>query len=104
MAFVIPDGRTGIRNTAMLRITQTDGHNNAALLRVEGSISGRNVRALRQVCRAARNGSAALVLDLGDVTYIDARGARYLRVLRQRGAVLRNSSTFVQETLKRVPC
>lgn len=92
----------------MLRVTRettVDGHDSVRL-RLEGQVTGLWVEEVRRTCHEAIgvNGRRAkpLVLDLADVSFIDADGVALFRELRARGAGLVNGSLFVMEQLKEV--
>jgi len=75
-------------------------------LRLEGQVAGPWVEELRRVCNEliAMNGDAAhpLVLDLTNVSFVDADGVALFRELTARLVSLTNCSVFVAEQLKEV--
>ena len=92
----------------MLRISRetTADNENEVLLRIEGQVTGLWVEEVRRTCYEAigvngRRGNP-LMLDLADVSFIDADGVALLRELAARGAGLVNGSLFVMEQLKEV--
>jgi anti-anti-sigma factor len=92
----------------MLRISRetTADNKDAVLLRLEGQVSGLWVEEVRRTCYEAigvngRRGNP-LVLDLTDVSFIDADGVALFRELAAHGADLVNGSLFVMEQLKEV--
>jgi ABC-type transporter Mla MlaB component len=68
-------------------------------LRLEGRIAGPWVEELARVTHTALVESPRVVLDLTDVTFVDASGVTLLRVLRGRQAEIRGSSGFVSSLL-----
>ena len=92
----------------MLRISHdtTPDDNEAVLFRLEGQVSGPWIQELRRVCNETLgdNGGAGqrLVLDLADVSFIDADGVALFRELTARHVKVTNSSLFVTEQLKEV--
>lgn len=93
----------------MLRITRArpaDANNDGPLLRLEGQVTGPWVEELRRVCnetiRLNGHGAHPLVLDLTDVSFIDADGVALFRKLTSRRVSLTNCSVFVAEQLKEV--
>jgi anti-anti-sigma factor len=92
----------------MLRISRetTADSEDRVLLRLEGQVTGLWVEEVRRTCDEAIdvNGrrNHPLVLDLADVSFIDADGVALLRELAARGADLVNGSLFVMEQLKEV--
>ena len=91
----------------MLRISrETTADTDAALLRLEGQVTGLWVEEVRRTCDEAigvnGRGGHPLVLDLTDVSFIDTDGVALLRELAARGADLVNGSLFVTEQLKGV--
>ena len=83
----------------MLRITPTDGESERTL-RLEGRLVDPWVGELLSTCREAASAERCLMLDLSGVTFVDAAGLACLRDLRERGAVLRGGSAFINELLK----
>ncbi len=75
-------------------------------LRLEGQVRGPWVVELRRVCAEAisSNGPVVprLVLDLRDVSFIDAEGIELFRELSAHRISLTNCSPFVAEQLKEV--
>ena len=80
----------------MLRITPISTTNGSHRLKVEGRLAGAFVEELAWAAAAARTQSAAVVIDLADVTFVDQRGAELLRSLRTVGMDLVDCSQFVQ--------
>jgi anti-anti-sigma regulatory factor len=78
----------------MLRITATRT-TDAGTLKVEGRLAGLWVDELSRAAAAARADAARVVLDLGDVTFVDAEGIALLRTLRDGGIALNGCSNFV---------
>jgi len=89
----------------MLKISHSiNADDSRVLLRLEGQVAGPWVEELRRVCDEPRhNGHGArLVLDLNNVTFIDADGVALFRQLSMRRVSWRNCSAFVAEQLKEV--
>jgi anti-anti-sigma regulatory factor len=92
----------------MLRISRDTAADSKdrVLLRLEGQVTGLWVEEVRRTCNEAIgvNGLRGnpLVLDLADVSFIDADGVALFRDLTARGADLVNGSLFVMEQLKEV--
>jgi anti-anti-sigma regulatory factor len=78
----------------MLRITATRT-TDAGTLKVEGRLAGLWVDELSRAATAARADVTRVVLDLGDVTFVDAEGIALLRTLRDGGFALAGCSSFV---------
>ena len=76
----------------MLRITSSR-NDTTGTLKVEGRLAGQWVDELARAAAAAD--APRLVLDLADLTFVDADGASLLRTLRSRGVALNDCSTFV---------
>jgi anti-anti-sigma factor len=89
----------------MLRISQATTDNRITL-HLEGEISGRWVEELRGECARALSGDAhtgrRLVLDLAEVSFIDAAGLALFRELSARRAIVTKCSPYVEELLKDV--
>jgi hypothetical protein len=92
----------------MMRISHgtTPDDNEAVLFRLEGQVSGPWIEELRRVCRETLDdhgrGNRRLVLDLADVSFIDADGVALFRELTACHVKLTNASLFVTEQLKGV--
>jgi anti-anti-sigma regulatory factor len=93
----------------MLRITggrSADGTTNGNALRLEGQVAGPWVEELQRVCHEliGVSGHAVhpLVLDLTNVSFVDADGVALFRELTARRVSLTNCSVFVAEQLKEV--
>lgn len=92
----------------MLKISRetTADSQDRVLLRLEGQVTGLWVEEVRRTCYEAigvngRRGNP-LVLDLRDVSFIDADGVALFRELAAYGTDLVNGSLFVMEQLKEV--
>ncbi|MGC2402911.1 MAG: STAS domain-containing protein [Acidobacteriaceae bacterium] len=87
--------------TAMLRITVIETSEGAAVLRVEGRITGYYVEELRRACDArASLDKIRLSLELADVSFADLTGIELLKDLRRRGVGLVQTTPFMTEQLK----
>ena len=92
----------------MMRISHgtTADDKEAVLFRIEGQVGGPWIEELRRVCNETLgdngHGSQRLVLDLSDVSFIDADGVALFRELTARRVILTNASLFVTEQLKGV--
>jgi anti-anti-sigma regulatory factor len=87
----------------MLRITrQVGGSRGGIHLRLDGQVSGPWVEELRRACDEVLSQSRgdALVLDLANVSFVDAEGLALFRALAARESRLANCSPFVREQLK----
>lgn len=91
----------------MLRISAARSAGSPAVqLRLEGQVVGRWVEELRQACAAfltpAGAPEAPLVLDLSEVSFVDADGVALLRDLIRREVSLGPCSPFVRAQLEEV--
>lgn len=87
----------------MLRVTVVESSSEAVRLRVEGRVASGWVEELRRSCEVqALSDGIRLVLDLADVSFVDADGVELLKELRVRCVTLLNPSPFVAERLKGV--
>jgi anti-anti-sigma factor len=88
----------------MLRVFRETSIDRAVVLRLEGQVSGRWVDELRRACNQVLqlDGGAGnrLVLDLAEVSFIDAAGVELFRGLSSRQVALSNCSLFAAELLK----
>jgi anti-anti-sigma regulatory factor len=83
----------------MLRITPIES-GNQILLRLEGRLSGPWVSELGEACEKALSAGNALVLNLAEVSFLDAAGIDLLTGIQGRGVKLVDCSMFVSEQLK----
>ena len=90
----------------MLRISQASTTDTQTTLRLAGEITGMWVEELRRECERALGDGATeakrLVLDLGEVSSVDAAGLVLFRELSARRIVVMNCSPYVAELLKGV--
>lgn len=85
----------------MLRIIQTSDVGDPVVLRLEGQVRGQWVDALRHLSsEILQKTGARLVLDLAEVSFIDADGLKLLRDLASQHVRLTNGSLFVAQQLK----
>ena len=87
----------------MLRITeQRDSGEAPAVLHLEGAVAGRWVAELRrEVRRRQEQGGLPVVIDLGEVSFIDSAGIEFFDEFAS-GILVVNCSLFAAEQLKAV--
>jgi anti-anti-sigma regulatory factor len=68
-------------------------------LELEGRLTTDYVPELAKVVAEARRRASLLTLDLSELTFLDAQGARFLRGLEADGIQIRGCSGFVAELL-----
>ena len=84
----------------MLRITPIESGNDQVVLRLEGRLSGPWVSELGEACEKMLSGGNALVLNLAEVSLLDAAGIDLLTNIQSRGVKLVDCSIFVSEQLR----
>ena len=84
----------------MLRISEVNPDDGAAVLKLEGRLIGPWVEELRNACRKWIAESKAFRLDLADVSYADREGVALLLSLRNQEIAFAGCSPFVQAELK----
>jgi anti-anti-sigma regulatory factor len=84
----------------MLRLTRTAVHTNQVLLKAEGRLVGEWVELLEEECAALCGSERQVLLDLGDVQYLDQRAIRLLRHLRGSSLSIINCPPLIQELLR----
>jgi hypothetical protein len=84
----------------MLRITRSEGSDRTHTLKLQGKLLGPWIRELESACGTAQVPADRVRLDLGDLTFVDAAGARSLEVLIRDGARVIACSMFVAEILQ----
>ena len=68
------------------------------ILRLSGRIRSEDLDALRE---AIGNGSEATILQLGDLTLVDAEAVRFLAVCQARGVELDNCPRYIRDWIRR---
>ncbi len=68
-------------------------------LKVEGRLAGQWVDELSRAAASARAEASRVVLDLAQVTFVDADGIILLRALRDGGVALIDCSSFVSSLI-----
>jgi len=84
----------------MLKISEAETANCSATLKLEGRVIGPWVVELRQTCEKLLTEGRALMLDLTEVSYVDADGVAALTGFKSRGVKLKNCSSFVEQQIK----
>ncbi len=84
---------------SMLRIAVIEQSTQSATLQLEGVVTGPWVEELTTACQSVLSGGATLILDLGSVSFLSREAVTLIRTLVDRGAALRNSSSFVAAQL-----
>jgi hypothetical protein len=85
--------------TGMLKIVASESEPGRTILRLEGQVIGPWVEELKIASETALI-HGAVVLDLGDVSFVERRGVELLQALGARGVDLVNCTSFVLEQLK----
>ncbi len=80
---------------AMLRITPLATTDGAERLKLEGRLAGDHIAQLEGLVGDALHRSSKVALDLSEVTFVDADGARLLRELIARDVEMHRCSTFL---------
>ena len=83
----------------MLRLTRTAETPREVVLKAEGRIVAEWVSVLEEEVRQLIRPDREVVLDLGEVSYLDNRGVRLIRTLSQGPVSLVNCSPLVEELL-----
>ncbi len=84
----------------MLRISTNDSEENIVTLRLEGQIAGAWISALDEACKRRLGGGRKLILDLGDVSFIDRQGLSLLTSLSHQAVAFVRCSPFQEEQLR----
>ncbi len=87
--------------SCVLRIT-IQKTSNVVLLKLEGSVKGPWVEELQKVWLTSANmsGGVPVSVDLGGVTFVDARGRDLLLQMRKDGVALNGGSSFLRQVLE----
>jgi anti-anti-sigma regulatory factor len=85
---------------SMLRLTRTAIHTDRVLLKAEGSLVGEWVGLLEEECAELCGPERQVVLDLGDVSYLDRRAVRLLRDLQAGCLSIVNCPPLIEELLR----
>jgi hypothetical protein len=83
----------------VLKITGPSRKNRTLTIKLEGQLLAPWVSTVRDLCTKRDRRRKRTVLDLADVTYIDAAGAGLLRELMHEGIEIVACSSFVAELL-----
>ena len=83
----------------MLRITRSEGTDLTRTLKLQGKLLGPWIGELESACGMAQVPADRVHLDLSDLTFVDADGARFLEALIRDGARVVACSVFVAELL-----
>lgn len=83
----------------MLMITRSEGSDLTLTLKLEGKLLGPWIGELESACGTSRVPADRVRLDLCDLTFVDAAGARFLAGLIRDGARVIACSGFVAEML-----
>jgi anti-anti-sigma regulatory factor len=84
----------------MLRLTRTALHTDQVLLKAEGRLVAEWVGLLEEECAELLGTERQVLLDLGDVSYLDQRAIRLLRGLRASSLLIINCPPLIQELLR----
>jgi hypothetical protein len=87
----------------MLRIEVDGTGGHATKLRLEGRVVGPWVEQLRRSCRDALDAGARVVIDLGEVSFVDRDGLALLGGLPGDRVEVVRCSPFVAEQLRAIP-
>jgi anti-anti-sigma factor len=83
----------------MLRLTRTSQRAHETVLKAEGQIVAEWVALLEKECLDLAARDQQVVLDLGDVSYLDSRAVRLIRGLAAGPVSIINCSPLVEELL-----
>jgi hypothetical protein len=83
----------------MLMLTRSEGSDLIHTLKLEGKLVGPWIGELESACRGYQLPAERVCLDLCDLTFVDAAGARFLQNLIRDGATVIACSGFVAEML-----
>jgi RNA polymerase sigma-70 factor, ECF subfamily len=84
----------------MIRISRTNQSPAAARLIVEGQLTGKIERELRESFEDARADDREVEIDVAGVTFVDNDGAKVVRELSKRGATISGACAFLRELLR----
>lgn len=83
----------------MLRISEIQVSDDAAILRLEGEMSGHRVQEARRVMEEFLRANRRMTLDVTELLFADRDGIALLRELIRRQVKLINCSPFLTEQL-----
>src|SRR5258708_2847353 len=84
----------------MLKISQAGTANHAVTLKLEGRVVGPWVSELRETCEKFLGEGRTVRLNLGEVSFVDQDGVKFLASLISKGVTLVDCSLFVEEQLR----
>jgi anti-anti-sigma regulatory factor len=88
----------------MLMITRLDASDRRRTLKLEGKLLAPWIGEFEISCRDVLATPSQVCLDLRDLTFVDAAGARFLAALIRDGALVTGCSGFVAEMLHLEEC
>jgi anti-anti-sigma regulatory factor len=83
----------------MLRLTRTAHSPDSVVIKAEGQIVAEWVSVLEDECRDLARRDRQVVLDLANVSYLDARAVKLIRALAAGPVSIVNCSPLVEELL-----
>jgi hypothetical protein len=84
----------------MLRIARSEVSDRTHMITLQGKLLGPWISELESACGMAQVPADRVRLELGDLTFVDAAGARFLEALIRDGARVIACSMFVAEILQ----
>ena len=84
----------------MLKISETDSVGNTTVLKLEGQVIGLWSHEVRKHCEKVLEEGQRLVLDVGEISFMDINGVSLFRELEDRGVSLLNVTPFFAEQIK----
>ena len=83
----------------MVRLWRDKSSQSESVIKVEGQLMAEWVALVEDECLAEAKSGRTVVLDLGDVTFVDGRGLAMLRGLSRKSIVLKNITPLLQDQL-----
>ena len=84
----------------MLKISIREAPGEPVTMRLDGQVSARWVKLLRQTCDAHLKRGARVTLDLQNVSFADREGVALLQTMANRGVEILNSLPFIAEQIR----
>ena len=84
----------------MVKISETNSVGDTTVLKLEGEVIGPWGAEVRKHCEQVLQKGQMLVLDVGEVSFLDVNGVSLLKELENRGVTLLNVTPFLSEQFK----
>jgi len=101
LAWVLRRGNGDGRNQReMVKISESNSSGNPTVVKLEGELMGPWVPEVASYCERLLRQGLRLILEVGEVRFLDHNGLLLLQDLQERGVDLSNCTPFIVELMK----